>query len=365
MSAKTPWREKDELLLRQLMASGVTDIPELVNAFPHRTFDAVRIKANKIKREASSNPVRVPIPEHEKPDYGEPPKESIDVLAWCDRAITRTAGHEPAKDYYRVAIKARRPIAVMFSADWHFGGLNVDYVSLRQHYQFLLNEPGFYMSLVGDIGNIMNLHRTAAARRDILTIDEQAEFLHNVIYQTVDAGKLLTVNSGNHDDEFTERSAGFGLLKLMAKGKVPYFRGHGYLDLALQTDDGAEVVYPIGLAHKTRFSSFMNPLHGAKRMEQMTSGFFGINRPIPRVFVTAHRHDPAMATEGLTPEDRIIHVACGTFNTDCPFSQRYFGQGRIGVPTIVFHPDRREHVGFPTPWEAYRYMNGHDWEDAA
>ena len=356
------WRDDIEELT-SLVASGETDIDRLAAAFPHRSRDAVRIKAAELKRDRPAAR-RVPDP-HNAPDFGEPPKEPINVLEWCDRAITRTTGHEKAKDYYRIVIKTDKPIAVMFSADWHFGGLDVDYVALKRHYDFLLNVPGFYTSLVGDLGNMMNLHRTASVRRDILTPDEQAEFLHNIIHQTVDAGKLLTVNSGNHDDEFTERSAGFGLLKLMAKGKVPYFRGHGYLDLVLQRSDGGEVVYPIGLAHKTRFSSYMNKLHGAKRMEQMSAEFFGVDRPIPRVFVTAHHHNPAMSTEGLTPEDRIIFVKCGTFKTDCTYSQRYFGQGRIGVPTIVFHPDRREHVGLPTPFEAYRYMSGEDWEDAA
>lgn len=358
------WANGDGGRLATLVAGGMTDPHELAEEFPDRTYHAIRMKLADLLRQAEQEEP-TPLPEHEPPDYGEPPEKPIDIMAWLDRVGKRMDGHTPAKDYHRITIPTDRPIAVMYSADWHFGGLDVDYTALRRHYHFLLREPGFYMSLVGDIGNFMNLHRTVATRRDILTPDEQAEFLHSLIHETVDKGKLLTVNSGNHDDEFTERSAGFGMLKLMAKGKVPYFRGHGYLDLVLQTSDGTETTYPIGSAHKTRFNSFMNALHGNKRMQQMSAEFFGIDRPIPRVFVTAHTHNPAMATEGLTPEDRIIHVKCGTFKTDCTYSQRYFGQGKIGVPTIVFHPDRREHVGFPTPWEAWRYMNGKDWEDAS
>lgn len=117
----------------------------------------------------------------------------------------------------------------------------------------------------------------------------------------------------------------------------------------------------MAFAHKTRFNSFMNPLHGNKRMEQMHAELFG-ERPIASEYITAHIHFPAHSTEGLLPHQRRHFIKCGTFKTDCTYSQRYFGQGRIGVPTVVYHPDRRESVCFPTPWEAYRYMNGHDWD---
>ena len=342
-------------------------VAELMAAFPDRSIDAITSKLTRIARaEPKTSPPATSILEqaHPVPDFATPPAKRVNLAEWLDRAkkITALHGDGREKDYARVVIETDEPVAIMMSADWHFGGMDVDYGAFEKHVQFLLERPGFYMQLVGDSVNLMNLHRTAGTRKDVLTVDEQQEFLHSFIHETVEAGKLLSVTSGNHDDEFTERAAGLGLLKITAKHKVPYFRGHGYVDLVLRNSKGVEHTYPIALAHKTRFSSFMNKLHGAKRIQQMATEFFGPNRMPPRIIVTAHTHDPAMSMEGLTEDDRVLFIKCGTFKTDCTYSQRYFGQGRIGVPTVVFFPDRYEFIGLPTPWAAHRYITGEDWQ---
>ena len=158
---------------------------------------------------------------------------------------------------------------------------------------------------------------------------------------------------GTHTDEFTERSAGFGLVRMLMKNKIPYFRGLGYIDLQIGTQ-----LYPMAFTHQVRFSSFMNQLHGNKRLQQMHAEFFGINRMPCREYITAHTHSPAVSWEGCLPEERVLFIKCGTFKTRCLYSQRYFGQGKIGAPTVVYHPDRLQHLCFPTPWEAATYMRG-------
>jgi len=362
---RCPWSHAETTVLVENPGASPED---LLPFLPGRTTDMIRLKRARMARsEAHTSPSAQskPADDHPMPDFATPPPERVNLDDWLSRAQTISNAHgtgDRDKDYQRVVIETDEPIAVMMSADWHFGGLDVDYGAFAKHVHFLLERPGFYMQLVGDSVNLMNLHRTASARADILTVEEQAEFLHSFIHETVDAGKLLSVTSGNHDDEFTERAGGLGMLKLTAKHKVPYFRGHGYLDLVLRNSKGEEQTYTIALAHKTRFSSFMNKVHGAKRIQQMASEFFGPNRMPPRVIVTAHHHNPAMSWEGMTEDDRTLFIKCGTFKTDDTYSQRYFGQGRIGVPTVVFFPDRYEFIGMPTPWAAHRYITGEDWE---
>jgi len=286
----------------------------------------------------------------------------MDVCAALVQAAKRRSLTDSGedRDYARVAIQTDQPIAVMKSADWHFGGMDVDYAALLQHVRFLLDTPGFYLQLFGDDLNLMIMHRTASTRRDIFTPEEQIAWLESFVHETVERGKLISMGWGNHSDEFTERNAGFGIVKLIVNGRVPYFRGLGYLDLVVGDGDDAPT-YSMAFAHKTRFNSFMNPLHGNKRMEQMHPHLFG-ERPIASEYITAHTHSPAFSTEGMVPSQRRHYIKCGTFKTDCTYSQRYFGQGRIGVPTVVYMPDRKESICFPTPFEAYRYIHGEDWE---
>ena len=294
-------------------------------------------------------------PKHIKPDFGELPKHKVDPIDFLAKAIGRTDAHEIDSDYRKIVIKTSVPIAVMKSADLHFGGLDVDYKALHAHASFLLNTPNFYNQLFGDDINLMVMHPNVGARHDGWTPEEQVYWLESFVDECLKKGKIISMASGNHSDEFTERVAGFGIVRMLMKRKVPYFRGLGYIDLQV-----GKQTYPIAFVHKTRFHSFMNQLHGNKRMEQMHAEFFGPNRAIAKEYITAHTHNPAISVEGCLPKERIWFIKCGTFKTNCLYSQRYYGQGRIGVPTVVYHPDRFEHICFPTPFEAFRYMTGKD-----
>jgi len=293
---------------------------------------------------------------HPIPNFLKKLERDTNVIRELGRLAERVKEHNREdKDYCKIAIKTDRPIAVIKAADLHLGGLDVDYASLLEHYKFLLEEPNFYLQLFGDDINLMIMHRTVAARHDALTPDEQADLLVGIVNELLDKGKLLSVGWGNHE-EFTERSAGFNLSKLLLSHKVPYFSAAGYIDLNVN-----DVTYPMAFAHKTRFNSFMNAVHGNKRLEQMHAQYFGVNRPIAHEYITAHTHYPAVSHEGCLPEERIWYIKCGTYKTNDLYSRRYFGSGRIGTPTVVYHQDRFEHMCFPTPFEAYRYMSGRDW----
>lgn len=358
----------DDEQLQALVSAGVPRA-EISAAFPTLTWNAIEcrmrrqdlwsdFKKRETKRGTAGGP-EVGATGHVPPDFGERPDKPLDMMGFLDRAAMRSEGHErtPDSDYKKIVIETDRPIAVMKAADLHFGGLDVDYLSLREHLRFLFETPGMYWQLFGDELNLMIMHRMTSARRDTMTPDEQMEFGRAMLHQSVEQGKLLTVGWGTHTDEFSERAAGFSITKLLAENKVPYFRGIGKLDLVV-----GQQTYRIGFTHATRFNSFMNPLHGNKRMQQMHTEFFGKDWGPADVLVTAHNHSPAMSCEGCLPSERTWFVKTGTFQTNNLFAQRYFGRGRIGVPTLVYHPDRHEAVGLPTPWEAYRYMRGKDWK---
>ena len=298
---------------------------------------------------------------HVIPDFTIKPSKKIDVMKSLEALVERVNTHPKKSDYDRVVIKTDKPIAIMKASDLHFGGLDVSYESLLQHIKFLMETDNFYLQLFGDDLNLMVMHKTVGARHDIMTPSEQITWLESWVHAMFESGKLISMGWGNHSDEFTERTAGFGIVSLIEKYNVPYFRGLGYLDLVVQNSKGEEYTYPMAFTHAMKFHSFMNPTYGNKRMEQMHAQYFGVNRPIAREYITGHTHYPSYTLEGCLPEDRVYYIKCGTFKTNCAYSQRYFGQGRIGVPTVVYHPDRFEHVCFPTPYEAYRYMNGKDW----
>jgi hypothetical protein len=300
--------------------------------------------------------------DHQKPDFTEKPSKRIDVIKTIQILANRVKDHPKKSDYDKVVIKTDKPIAIMKAADFHFGGLDISYESLLQHVKFLMETDNFYLQLFGDDINLMVMHKTVGARHDVLTPSEQIHWLESWVHDMFEKGKLISMGWGNHTDEFTERVAGFGIVSMIEKYNVPYFRGLGYLDLKLVNSMGNEFTYPMAFAHSARFNSMINPTQGNKKMEMMHAHYFGVDKPLAREYITAHTHYPAFSMEGCLPNERIYYIKCGTFKNDCVYSQRYFGQGRIGIPTVVYHPDRFEHICFPTPFEAYRYMNGKDWK---
>jgi len=317
---------------------------------------ASNMSFGKIWKRHTTDPERRKL-SHVIPDFTKKLTKKVDPIKTLVQASERVERHQTDQDYQKIAIKTSKPIAVMNAADLHFGGLDVAYDSLLEHTRFLFEQDNFYIRLFGDDINLMIMHGTTSARHDGWTPEEQITWLESFVDECLKRGKIISMGSGNHSDEFTERNAGFGLVRMVMKNKVPYFRGIGYADLVVGSQ-----TYPIGFVHKTRFNSFMNPLHGNKRLQQMHAELFGASRPICREYITAHTHYPAFSVEGNLPDERIWYIKCGTFKTNDLYSQRYFGQGRIGVPTTVYHPDRFEYIVFPTPFEAYRYMNGKDWK---
>ena len=161
-------------------------------------------------------------PEHVPPNFfdflKEKGKKPI-VLDTLDALVKRTENHnDKIKDYRRIAIETNKPVAVMSAGDLHMGGLDISYRSLAEHYRFLLDTDNFYIRLLGDELNMMIMHRVVGARHDILSPNEQMELFSSMVNELMDKGKLLWVCSGNHTDEFTERSSGFGLVKHLTSG---------------------------------------------------------------------------------------------------------------------------------------------------
>jgi len=318
------WNNGDGDALRSLVESHA-NWATIEKAFPGRSRNSIQkamVRMGIYDAYIAEHEPGVMPGQHAVPRFDERPDEKFDVMGWLDRAASVAAPHHKTydKDYRRISIKTDQPIAIMKSADWHFGGLDVDYAALREHVRFLYDAPGMYLQLFGDDLNLMIMHGVTAMRRDGLTPDEQIEWLRAFVQETVERGKLLSMGWGNHSDEFTERTAGFGIVKLIVEGKVPYFRGIGKIDLVLERSDGGSETYRIGFAHKTRFNSFMNPLHGNKRMQQLHVELFGHEWPHADEYVTAHTHFPAVSWEGALPDERTLFVKCGTFKTDCLYS---------------------------------------------
>jgi len=279
------------------------------------------------------------------------------------QGLDKKAGGSQDSAKIRIEVD-NHPIAVMYSADWHLGSLAVDYQSFRDHLSFLINNNRFMMALVGDlIENFVQFKTKAPIFAQIIPKERQEQLLKGVFNELTGKRKLLFAASGNHDIEFDERLMGYSPIKRLLQEQIPFFRGQGVAQIIIANEKGGkEVSFTNAVTHKSRFNSFLNQHHTNQRLYQL---FFPGD-----VVVSAHLHTPAISNHihyidaermGLGFGGRSWFIRTGTFKTDDTHSQRYFKQGRIGIPTVVYFPDKRQCKAYETPYEADAVMQA--WEN--
>jgi len=260
-----------------------------------------------------------------------------------------------SQDACKVEVPTSDPIAVAYTSDEHLGSIATDYTAWLDDIDFLLNTPGLYAVSAGDmIENQRAFKTVSAVINQIIPPDLQEEIVREITLELFVKNKLLAAGAGNHDTEFCERLYGKSNVEKIISRLVPFFNGKGAMELTVGNQKYTHLII-----HKTRFNSFLNALHGAKREYQLT---------LPAdVVVTAHTHKPAfemyyqyeMASEigmGIGPYSLLIKT--GTYKTEDAYSKRYWTKGVIGTPTVVYMPDRREMTVFRTAREAVTYMEG-------
>ena len=150
---------------------------------------------------------------------------------------------------------------------------------------------------------------------------------------------------GNHED-FDERVFGEALTSYIYRhSTAPRFPNRGLLKLGV-TCGGVEYRFPTLLFHKSRYRSFLNALHGAKREYQLS--FPG------RIVAGAHDHKPGieyywhnslMRKAGYGLGGRTILIKAGTFNQG-KFGWRFWGGDPPVMPCVLFWHDYA--IAFPS-----------------
>jgi hypothetical protein len=186
------------------------------------------------------------------------------------------------------------------------------------------------------------------------SVKAQLSALKSLVDELSRAQKLLWHSWGDHDAKWFEFQIGHNIVKQAIHSTTPYFTGRGIIKLEL----GQEVYYLV-VNHSERFNSQWNKNHPQRRAYER---FFPGD-----CIVTGHRHKPAFQVDwhyeqlremGLRVGGKYILIAVGTFKDGPdPYSIRSWSKGVIGVPTVVFQPDRHDMDVFDSPAKAVRFLN--------
>jgi hypothetical protein len=272
-------------------------------------------------------------------------KKQTDGVEWrglLDLATATQVAHKTVLDTQYTAeieISTDRPVALVFTGDWHLGDTATDYESWMKDIQFILDTPNVFMLDLGDsVQNVRSFKNVGTILSQALSPKLQGLLLRGIIDELTDHGKLLAKVTGNHDGEFDERIFGEVLQAyLLDKMQAPRFDNRGLIHLTV-----GSIRYSILLFHKSRFRSFMRPTHGNYREMQMSYP----------ADIVAGAHDHAWGFEAFDNYDLAKQagdgfggvtflVRVGSYQVDSPYGWRYFHNARPVSPVVILWPNEK------------------------
>lgn len=242
-----------------------------------------------------------------------------------------------------IELPGKAPVCILPWSDLHWGGRGVDYKIFRKMTEEILETPGLYIALVGDLVEFaIKLRSVAEVCAQLVGPDKQVQFLENWLDEI--KPKLICASWGNHDFERSEKQEGVSIVKKMLAQRTIVFDGIAHADIRV-----GKQVYRFAISHRFRGNSYMNTTHAGARYMR----FQGHDREIA---IMGDIHQPAFSQFFDGPVKRLSMVA-GTLNVASSYAQRYFSIfTQPYFPVVELH--HKEHMFTPfenlKSWKLHR-----------
>lgn len=245
--------------------------------------------------------------------------------------------------------QAKEPMALIFTADWHLGGKNVNYKQWKEDFLYMLGLPSnrFRIVTVGDlIDNFQPNFKSAEAVFGYMSPKNQKKLLDSIAERL--EPYLEASCWGNHDHSFDEKNTGKSDVEELLKKYSCFFYGKGFIEYQVGREK-----YNIMLTHIQKGNSWFHQLHGNIRswMDNRCELVVGAHKHSPAYM----RDTPAIDANGMPVKRHLIQV--GTYKDgDDLFSARFFKKGVIENTTVVLHPEEHKVVVFDSVNDAAKWM---------
>ena len=356
------WTPAEDARLIELRAQdlGWEEIGQMMNA-PSK--DAARLRYGKLKRMGLVSDTRIRTPLTSEPisfpDWKIPERPNWRewLSAWDDTLQLYKRANNIVQKLTVDLSTAKKPIMFVFASDLHLGGGFTNHKEIQNTLEYILDQDRMYVACIGDSieGFIPGVKGAESTEQMAGSVGSQLYAMESLVDEFTDAGKLALWTWGDHDAKWFEQKVGVNIVKMLVDRKVPYFPGRGLVRLKVGDQE-----YFMHVNHGELYRSILNETHSQRRMYDLV---FPAD-----VTVSGHLHKPAyhvayryeyLRDMGLPLGGKVIYIQTGTFKTGPdPYSIRFWRRGIIGVPTVVFRPDRHEMDVFDSPLKAAQYVKG-------
>lgn len=150
-------------------------------------------------------------------------------------------------------------VGLCFLADVHMGTSGCDYEALERDIDLILNTPGMYCCVGGDLIDNHIKHLSAIVASE-MSPGDQWNWLFDILERL--KPKLVAIVSGNHEN-FLVAQSNFDPLKQYANlSAIPYDKDEAMINVSM----GNDVNYKISVRHKYRYNSSLNASNSVKQM---------------------------------------------------------------------------------------------------
>lgn len=236
-----------------------------------------------------------------------------------------------------------KPIAVVFTGDWHIGHMGTDHKRLKADLARWQDTERLFVAGMGDYcNNFLPAGGTPRATHEQVIQQPFQGYVLRELMEHYLQNQLLCLVTGNHDDWTYNMTASDPVQALAADLRVPYM-GHGgrlFIRLGTQT-------YLGNVAHRFAGRSAITPTNDLRRMDDEAGG--------GDFDALAHTHKWAVQETPKGGEART-YLRSGTYlirnrwvqSVGAAFPAHY---DPALMPAIVLFPDRHDIV----PFKDYRH----------
>jgi predicted phosphodiesterase len=329
------WTDEEHQALTELVKKGLTYqqiADELSKRFGKEfTFNGVRNRLRRTTKNKISYADRKNISDNIE-DYIQHLIRSQEELQQFDDRQTSVT----------LDIDDNKPIGIVFTGDWHVGGLYTDHKQMLKDFETIKNTDGLYNIGMGDYAdNYISSSHKGGQYEQITTPEKQKELIEYLFTKYLGENNIAILK-GNHDNwEYKETGEDF--VKYLARLiESPYLWYGGEINIRLGNQ-----VYKIIARHTYLGNSALNTTNSQRRLFDETQG---------DVIALGHLHFNESHAKSKAGKD-TVWIRTGTYKVTDDYTQWVIGgKGDTRQPMVILFPDEKKIIDFRDMYDGIKFL---------
>lgn len=336
MKKHEKWTPEEHQTMMELKKKGLT-IEQIAEELTRQynelfTYDAVR---NRMRRTRKRN-----IEFHDRKNVGNSIEEYLEHLIKHQEEQQKFDDRQTS---VTIDIDDDKPIGIVFTGDWHVGGLYTAHKEMLRDFRTMKETEGLYNITMGDYGDNYNQNSHKGGMFEQIENPDRQKELILYFFTKFLGEKNLAVLKGNHDN-WSYRETGEDFVKYIAREiESPYLWYGGEINIRLGNQ-----VYKIIARHSYIGSSALNTTNSQRRLFDETQG---------DIIALGHLHFNESHAKTKAGKD-TVWIRTGSYKITDDYTQWAVGgaKGDIRQPMVILFPDQKKIIDFRDMYDGIPYL---------